>query len=119
MHLSLCAGGDCNGNIAWVGSAVTRAGFPFALIEDLEGVDFTEQCKCAPDCSSDSSTGMIVGIVIAVVVVVLLVAGGVAAVIYQKKKQAAAGAGGNAQQGGVALTTPSAVPVATPVETKI
>ena len=120
VHLSLCAGGDCNGNLGWgAGSVVSNAGFPFALIEDFEGVDFTEQCKCAPDCSSDSSTGMIVGIVIAVVVVVLLVAGGVAAVIYQKKKQAAAGAGGNAQQGGVALTTPSAVPVATPVETKI
>ena len=99
-------------------AAASVFGFPIALIEDFEGVDFTEQCKCAPDCSSDSSTGMIVGIVIAVVVVVLLVAGGVAAVIYQKKKQAAARAGGNAQ-GGVALTTPSAVPVATPVETKI
>ena len=115
VHLSVCtsAGSGCNG------AAASVFGFPIALIEDFEGVDFTEQCKCAPDCSSDSSTGMIVGIVIAVVVVVLLVAGGVAAVIYQKKKQAAAGAGGNAQQGGVALTTPSAVPVATPVVTKI
>ena len=120
VHLSVCINGKCNGNIEWGGGSVASgAGFPFALIEDFEGVDFTEQCKCAPDCSSDSSTGMIVGIVIAVVVVVLLIAGGVAAVIYQqKRKQAAASAGGNAQ-GGVALTTPSAVPVATPVETKI
>jgi len=130
VHLSLCFGGGCNENIPCklsqgcvanaYGNMAKSAGFPIALIEDFQGIDFTEQCKCAPDCSSDSSTGMIVGIVIAVVVVVLLVAGGVAAaVIYQKKKQAAAGAGGNAQQGGVALTTPSAVPVATPVETKI
>jgi hypothetical protein len=121
VHLSVCAGGDCNRDIGWGGGVVASGlGFPIELIEDFQGVDFTEQCKCAPDCSSDSSTGMIVGIVIAAVVVVLLIAGGVAAaVIYQqKRKKAAAAAGGNAQ-GGVALTTPSAVPVATPVETKI
>jgi len=127
VHLSMCGSGKCNGDIEWVGGAISRAGFPVAIIKDFAGVDFTEQCKCAPECTSDSSTGMIIGIAIAVVV--LLIAGTAAGVvIYKKKQAAAAAAAGGKAQGGVALTIPSAaplpvatpvVPMATPVETKV
>jgi hypothetical protein len=128
VHLSLCAGGKCNGDLGGFldayGTAATTLGFPFALIKDFEGVDFTEQCKCAPDCSSESSSpgiGMIIGIVIGAVVVVLVIAGGVGVAMHMKKKKAASAAAGGKAQGGVALTTPSAAPLpdATPVETKV
>ena len=130
VHLSLCAGGKCNGDLECAlpcafdayGKAASALGFPFALIKDFEGVDFTEQCKCAPDCSSESSgMGMIIGIAIAAVVVVLVIAGGVGVAMHMKKKKAASAAAGGKAQGGVALTTPSAVPLpgATPVETKV
>jgi len=132
VHLSLCIDGKCDGNIpggiwpstsTWA-TTVTVLGFPFALIKDFKGVDFTEQCKCAPDCSSESSSpgmGMIIGIAIAAVVVVLLIAGGVGVAMHMKKKKAASAAAGGKAQGGVALTTPSAAPLpdATPVETKV
>ena len=137
VHLSLCHNGKCDGDIEGgpfgyemgvpgYGQAASTLGFPFALITDLKGVDFTEQCKCAPECTSDSSTGMIIGIAIAVVV--LLIAAAVAGVVIYKKKQTAAAAAGGKAQGGVALTIPSAaplpvatpvVPMATPVETKV
>jgi len=127
VHLSLCAGGKCNGDVDYVGGAISGAGFPVAVIKDFAGVDFTEQCKCADECTSDSSIGMIIGIAIAVVV--LLIAGTAAGVvIYKKKQAAAAAAAGGKAQGGVALTIPSAaplpvatpvVPMATPVETKV
>ena len=126
VHLSMCGSGKCNGDIEWVGGAISGAGFPVAIIKDFAGVDFTEQCKCAPECTSDSSTGMIIGIAIAVVV--LLIAAAVAGVVIYKKKQTAAAAAGGKAQGGVALTIPSAaplpvatpvVPMATPVETKV
>merc|ERR1740138_86095 len=92
VHLSLCIDGKCDGNIPGgimgaYGKAAKTLGFPFALIKDFKGVDFTEQCKCAPDCSSESSSpgiGMIVGIAIAVVVVVLLIAGGVGVAMHMK-----------------------------------
>ena len=126
VHLSACIGGSCNADLPFgVKMLLTAAGitFPIALIEDFEGVDFTEQCKCAPDCSSESSSnmGMIVGIAIAAVVVVLVIAGGVGVAMHMKKKKAASAAAGGKAQGGVALTTPSAVPLpgATPVETKV
>ena len=97
VHLSLCHNGKCDGDIEGgpigygygvpgYGQAASALGFPFALITDLKGVDFTEQCKCAPECTSDSSTGMAVGIAIAAVVAVLLIAGTAAGVVIYKKK---------------------------------
>ena len=123
VHLSMCLNGDCDGNLpGWgVGSIISAIGFPIAVVKGA-GVDFTEQCKCAPDCSSESSgMGMIIGIAIAAVVVVLVIAGGVGVAMHMKKKKAASAAAGGKAQGGVALTTPSAVPLpgATPVETKV
>jgi hypothetical protein len=122
VHLSLCAGGKCNGDVDGFGGFISGAGFPTPIVKDFAGVDFTEQCKCAPECTSDSSSlGMVIGIAIAAVVVVLLVAGGVGFFIYKKQKAAASGAGGGQAQKGVALTTPgeAPLPVATPVETKV
>ena len=128
VHLSMCLDGACNGNLpGWgVGATVSAMGFPFAVVKGA-GVDFTEQCKCADECTSDSSIGVIIGIAIAVFV--LLIAGTAAGVvIYKKKQAAAAAAAGGKAQGGVALTIPSAaplpvatpvVPMATPVETKV
>jgi len=125
VHLSACVGGSCNADLPLAAKFIaTPLGFPIALVEDFKGVDFTEQCKCAPDCSSESSSpgmGMIIGIAIAAVVVVLLIAGGVGVAMHMKKKKAASAAAGGKAQGGVALTTPSAAPLpdATPVETKV
>jgi hypothetical protein len=124
VHLSLCAGGKCNGDVDGFGGFISGAGFPTPIVKDFAGVDFTEQCKCAPECTSDSSSsGMVIGIAIAAVVVVLLCIGGAVAgfVVYKKQKAAASGAGGGQAQKGVALTTPgeAPLPVATPVETKV
>ena len=99
VHLSLCIDGKCDGNIPGgtlgaYGKAATKLGFPFALIKDFKGVDFTEQCKCAPACSSGNSStdiGMIVGIVIGVIVPLLLIAACVF-MCMKNKKQVASGA---------------------------
>ena len=82
----------------------------------------TPKATSAGGCDDeDSGAGMIIGIVIGVVAVVLLIAGVVGVVMHMKKKKAASAAAGGKAQGGVALTTPSAVPLpdATPVETKV
>lgn len=97
VHLSLCIDGKCDGNIPGgvmgaYGKAVTTLGFPFALIKDFEGVDFTEQCKCAPDCSSKSSSpdiGIFVGIAIAALVVGFLLIAGCVFMCMKNKKQVA------------------------------
>ena len=47
VHLGLCIG-DIGGA---TGAAIYSLGFPIAVISDFAGVDFTEQCKCAPECS--------------------------------------------------------------------
>ena len=99
VHLSLCIDGKCDGNIPGgimgaYGKAATGLGFPFALIKDFKGVDFTEQCKCAPACSSgiSSPVGMIVGIVIGVIIPLLLIAACIFMCMKNKKQVASSAA---------------------------
>jgi len=116
--LSICAGGDCDGDIPWgIGSLATAAGFPMQLAT-FDDLSFVDSCP--------ANTGMIMYIGAAVGALAVIGLAVLACAMYNKRKQPAPPSK-DAAQPGVTInmtvtntaTVPTAVPTAVPMAVPI
>ena len=107
--LSICAGGDCDGDLPWgIGYAATAAGFPMQLAT-FDDLSFVDSCP--------ANTGMVMYIGAAVGALAVIGLAVLACAMYNKRKQPAPPSKDAAQPGvtiNMTVTNTATVPTAVP-----